>query len=70
MRCLTHEAQATHDGLSSVFLPRNTRVPAKKTKAGVQLAWPHAAAVRGTVVRQVFSTAEDNQARVTVPRRA
>ena len=27
-------AQATHDGLSSVFLPRNTRVPAKKTKAG------------------------------------
>ncbi|CAE7355159.1 dnaK2 [Symbiodinium sp. CCMP2592] len=37
---------ATHDGLSSVFLPRNTRVPAKKTK--------------------VFSTAEDNQARVTV----
>ncbi|CAE7336712.1 dnaK2 [Symbiodinium natans] len=37
---------ATHDGLSSVFLPRNTRVPAKKTK--------------------VFSTAMDNQPRVTV----
>ncbi|CAK9029692.1 unnamed protein product [Durusdinium trenchii] len=37
---------ATHDGLSSVFLPRNTRVPVKKTK--------------------VFSTAKDNQARVTV----
>ncbi|CAE7272396.1 dnaK2 [Symbiodinium pilosum] len=37
---------ATHDGLSSVFLPRNTRVPAKKTK--------------------VFSTATDNQPRVTV----
>jgi len=37
---------ATHDGLSSVFLPRNTRVPVRKTK--------------------VFSTAKDNQARVTV----
>ncbi|CAJ1350392.1 unnamed protein product [Effrenium voratum] len=37
---------ATHDGLSSVFLPRNTRVPVKKTK--------------------VFSTAKDNQPRVTV----
>eukprot|EP00930_Biecheleria_cincta_P048973 TRINITY_DN34210_c0_g1_i1.p1 TRINITY_DN34210_c0_g1~~TRINITY_DN34210_c0_g1_i1.p1 ORF type:complete len:737 (-),score=177.86 TRINITY_DN34210_c0_g1_i1:162-2372(-) len=37
---------ATHDGLSSIFLPRNTRVPAKKTK--------------------LFSTAKDNQPRVTV----
>lgn len=37
---------ATHDGLSSMFLPRNTRVPAKKSK--------------------VFSTAKDNQPRVTV----
>ena len=24
---------ATHDGLSSIFLPRNTRVPVRKTKA-------------------------------------
>lgn len=51
---------ATHDGLSSVFLPRNTRVPVRKTKV-FSTAKDNQSLVTVEVVQGEFKRASENK---------